>query len=197
MMSIHIMKQGGMLYLSDRDKPGDGFMFAVPVNDIPYRLNNGEWDGAQVVAFSLINAWDDADHRPDNGHLVYRWIVANEWVLSLTRWNGRPVYETQPDENGLYHTLHVPPKFARHVLENCIEQQTIQVAGKGKGRNNAISCYLRMLDYSQSPLRLSAFGLRQLTGLFTVLAETMGHARVLPPGDEGFTDITEDDDDLI
>uniref|UniRef100_UPI003A90C377 hypothetical protein n=1 Tax=Salmonella enterica TaxID=28901 RepID=UPI003A90C377 len=198
-MSIHTLTQHSAVHVYDRNQPGNGFMFAIPVNDIPYRLNNGEWDGEQSVAFALINAWDDADHRPGDGHMIYRWMVANECVLSLIRLNGRPVYETQPDENGLYHTLHVPPKFARHVLENFIEQQMIQVAGKGKGRNKAISCYLRMLDYSKSPLRLSGFGLRQLARVFKVLAETMGQARILPPDDDraDFTDITEGDDVFI
>lgn len=196
-MNIYTRTEYNAVHVYDRDQPGNGFVFSIPVNDIPYRLNNGEWDGAQSVAFALINAWDDAAHRPGDGHMIYRWIVANEWVLSLTRQNHRPVYDTQPSgEHGLYHTLHVPPKFARHVLENCIEQQMIQVEGKGKGRNKAISCYLRMLDYSKSPLRLSGFGRRQLNGLFFVLAETMGQARVLPPDDDYFTDITEDDDDL-
>ncbi|EJZ6320249.1 hypothetical protein OII99_002783 [Salmonella enterica] len=177
-MNIYTRTEYNAVHVYDRDQPGNGFVFSIPVNDIPYRLNNGEWDGAQVVAFALINAW----------------------VLSLIRRSRKPVYETQPDENGLYHTLHVPPKFARHVLENCIEQQMIQVEGKGKGCNKAISCYLQMLDYSKSPkspLHLSGFGRRQLTGVFSVLAETMGQAHVLPPDDDDLTDITEGADDLI
>lgn len=199
-MNIYTRTEYNAVHVYDRDQPGNGFVFSIPVNDIPYRLNNGEWDGAQVVAFALINAWDDAAHRPGDGHMIYRWIVANAWVLSLIRRSRKPVYETQPDENGLYHTLHVPPKFARHVLENCIEQQMIQVEGKGKGCNKAISCYLQMLDYSKSPkspLHLSGFGRRQLTGVFSVLAETMGQAHVLPPDDDDLTDITEGADDLI
>ncbi len=195
MMNIYTRAQHSAVHVYDRNKPGGGFMFAIPVNDIPYRLNNGEWDGAQGVAFALVNAWEKAAHNPDGSHIVYRWLVAGAWVVEAKRQNGGshvPLFSTPPDSKGICHSLHVPPKLARSVLENCIENTAVQVAGaKRKGLNSATSVYLRMLDRSQRTPRLSAFGLRQLTGLFTVLAMVMGGTYA------AFTDITEDDDDLI
>ncbi|ENI4203438.1 hypothetical protein ABXZ21_000640 [Salmonella enterica] len=191
----HATTENGIVTLYDTNGQGDiTGRFSVPVDDIPARLDKGEWDDDQTTAFCLIEAWMEIPLNVDS-RLVHRWLVASTWIAERCEAfeafectsDETHYFSTEDDADGFHYEVYLTPESARRTLAESVEIPLAEKYGDEEGNRRAIAFYQRMLKFTNSPLSLSDSGLQYLTGLYTAAARESGECwQTLQEGDDDF-----------
>lgn len=136
------------------------FIFSLPANEIPSRLDAGEWDTDSYIALLLLTELTRSTVTLTDIR-VARWLVAHCWITEQAERNGSPVFDADnlPIAFPLYKTT------TRLALANNVEGALVERFGYEQGLANALCFYQRMLDAEQGALALSAFGRDVLTAM--------------------------------